>query len=92
MLNFIIKRLLTSILVIIGVTIVIFSLVHMAPGDPIQIMAGLDAKEEDIEALRVKMGMDKPLIVQYFNYVKGLLHLDLGKSIITKPWEVHHHK
>lgn len=83
MLNFIIKRLLTSILVIIGVTIVIFSLVHMAPGDPIQIMAGLDAKEEDIEALRVKMGMDKPYIVQYFNYVKGLLHLDLGKSIIT---------
>lgn len=46
-------------------------------------MAGLDAKEEDIEALRAKMGMDKPLIVQYFNYVKGLLHLDLGKSIIT---------
>lgn len=83
MLNFIIKRLLTSILVIIGVTIVIFSLVHMAPGDPVQMMAGLDAKEEDIEALRVKMGMDKPLIVQYFNYVKGLLHLDLGKSIIT---------
>ena len=83
MLNFIIKRLLTSILVIIGVTIVIFSLVHMAPGDPVQMMAGLDAKEEDIEALRAKMGMDKPLIVQYFNYVKGLLHLDLGKSIIT---------
>ena len=79
----IIKRLLTSILVIIGVTIVIFSLVHMAPGDPVQMMAGLDAKEEDIEALRAKMGMDKPLIVQYFNYVKGLLHLDLGKSIIT---------
>lgn len=83
MLNFIIKRLLTSILVIIGVTIVIFSLVHMAPGDPVQMMAGLDAKEEDIEALRAKMGMDKPLIVQYFNFVKGLLHLDLGKSIIT---------
>ena len=83
MLNFIIKRLLTSILVIIGVTIVIFSLVHMAPGDPVQMMAGLDAKEEDIEALRAKMGMDKPLIVQYSNYVKGLLHLDLGKSIIT---------
>ena len=83
MLNFIIKRLLTSILVIIGVTIVIFSLVHMAPGDPVQMMAGLDAKEEDIEALRAKMGMDKPLIVQYFNDVKGLLHLDLGKSIIT---------
>ena len=83
MLNFIIKRLLTSILVIIGVPIVIFSLVHMAPGDPVQMMAGLDAKEEDIEALRAKMGMDKPLIVQYFNYVKGLLHLDLGKSIIT---------
>ena len=83
MLNFIIKRLLTSILVIIGVTIVIFSLVHMAPGDPVQMMAGLDAKEEDIEALRAKMGMDKPLIVQYFNYVKGILHLDLGKSIIT---------
>lgn len=55
----------------------------MAPGDPVQMMAGLDAKEEDIEALRAKMGMDKPLIVQYFNYVKGLLHLDLGKSIIT---------
>lgn len=46
MLNFIIKRLLTSILVIIGVTIVIFSLVHMAPGDPVQMMAGLDAKRK----------------------------------------------
>ena len=64
MLNYIIKRLLVSILVVIGVTIVIFSLVHLAPGDPVQMMAGLDAKPEDVAALRAKLGMDRPLIIQ----------------------------
>jgi len=83
MLNFVIKRLLYSLLVVIGVTIVIFSLVHLAPGDPVQMMAGIDASPEDVEAMRAKLGMDQPLIIQYFNYVKGLLRFDLGKSIIT---------
>ncbi len=83
MLNFIIKRLLYSLLVVIGVTIVIFSLVHLAPGDPVQMMAGIDASPADVEAMRAKLGMDQPLMIQYFNYVKGLLRFDLGKSIIT---------
>ena len=83
MLNFIIKRLLTSVLVVIGVTIVIFSLVRLSPGDPVRMMAGLDASEEDVEALREKLGMNEPLIVQYFNYVNDLLHLDLGQSIVS---------
>lgn len=83
MLNFIIKRLLTSVLVVIGVTIVIFSLVHLSPGDPVRMMAGLDASEEDVEALREKLGMNEPLIVQYFNYLNDLLHLDLGQSIVS---------
>ena len=81
--NFIIKRLLTSVLVVIGVTIVIFSLVRLSPGDPVRMMAGLDASEEDVEALREKLGMNEPLIVQYFNYVNDLLHLDLGQSIVS---------
>ncbi len=83
MLKFILKRLALSILVIFGVTVVIFSLVHLAPGDPVRMMAGMDASQEDVDALRIKMGMDKPLPVQYFNYVRDLLRLDLGKSIVT---------
>lgn len=83
MLNYIIKRLLVSILVVIGVTIVIFSLVHLAPGDPVQMMAGLDAKPEDVAALRAKLGMDRPLIIQYFSYARDLLRFDLGTSIVT---------
>ncbi len=83
MLNFILKRLLVSIFVVLGVTVVIFSLVHLSPGDPVRMMAGIDASDEDVEALREKLGMNDPLIVQYFRYLNDLIHLDLGQSIIS---------
>ena len=83
MLNYVIKRLLVSVFVVLGVTVVIFSLVHLSPGDPVRMMAGIDASDEDVEALRDKLGMNDPLIVQYFRYLNDLVHLDLGQSIIS---------
>lgn len=83
MLNYVIKRLLVSVFVVLGVTVVIFSLVHFSPGDPVRMMAGIDASDEDVEALRDKLGMNDPLIVQYFRYLNDLVHLDLGQSIIS---------
>lgn len=81
MLNYIIRRVLYAIPVLIGVTFLVFMIVHLTPGDPVRVMAGEDASEADVEALRVKLGMDKPLLVQYGKYLERLVHLDLGKSI-----------
>ena len=64
--RFIAKRIISVIPVLIIVSIVIFSLIHLVPGDPATAMLGDLATEEDIAALRIRMGLDKPLIEQYF--------------------------
>lgn len=81
MLNYIIRRILYAIPVVIGVTFLVFMISHLTPGDPVRMMAGEDASEADVEALRVKLGMDKPLMMQYGNYLYRVAHFDLGKSI-----------
>lgn len=78
--NNILKRLFFSIFVLIGVTIIAFSLMRLGGGDPASLMAGALASEEEIQDFRVRMGLDKPYFVQYFNYMKGLLRGDLGYS------------
>ncbi len=69
----------------IGVTLLTFSLIHLIPGDPVMLMAGERGIDPQRHArLKAQLGLDKPLPVQYANYVKGILHGDLGKSIVTK--------
>lgn len=75
-----VKRLLASVIVLIGVTIVAFLLVRLGGGDPARMMAGETATAEEVEEYRIRMGLDQPWIIQYFNYVKGLLKGDLGYS------------
>lgn len=76
-----IRRLLQTIPVIIGVTILVFSLMHLIPGDPAQIMAGESAPAHQVDAIRDRLGLNEPLLAQYGKYVSNLVQGDLGTSI-----------
>lgn len=82
--RFIAKRIISVIPVLIIVSIVIFSLIHLVPGDPATAMLGDLATEEDIAALRIRMGLDKPLIEQYFIWIGNIFHGDFGMSVVNK--------
>ena len=76
----IIRRLLTLVPVLAVVGIVVFVLIHVAPGDPAAVMAGSDATTERIEQLRHHMGLDRPLPEQFWTWVTRALRGDLGDS------------
>jgi dipeptide transport system permease protein len=79
----IIKRLLLAVPSLIGVVIVTFLLTRALPGDPAAYFAGPAATKEAVEQVRVKLGLDKPLLVQFVRYVGDLSHGDLGASLTT---------
>ena len=72
------------ILLLLGMSFIVFASLYIAPGDPAQMVAGVAATEQDIEAVRVSLGLDKPFLVQYGIYLKNLLTLDLGMSYTTR--------
>ncbi len=84
MARFLAKRIASLILVIIGITFIVFTATHCLPADPARAAAGPSASAEQVEQKRVELGLDKPVYEQYFNYVKGLLSLDMGKSYKSK--------
>ncbi|MCP8617924.1 ABC transporter permease [Salirhabdus salicampi] len=84
MLAYTIRRLLMLIPVLLGMTLLVFSIVHFIPGNPAQILLGETATEEAIEKLEEQMGLNKPYVVQYGIYVSNLLQGDLGISLKTK--------
>jgi peptide/nickel transport system permease protein len=75
-----VRRLLASVIVLIGVSVIAFLLVRLGGGDPARMMAGETATPEEIEEYRVRMGLDQSWLVQYLTYIKGLLKGDLGYS------------
>jgi peptide/nickel transport system permease protein len=77
------KRVLAAIPSLIGVVIVTFLLTRALPGDPAAYFAGPAATKEAIEQIRATLGLDQPLIIQFFHYVTDLAHGDLGKSLTT---------
>ena len=78
------RRLAVAAPVLLGVSILVFLILHLLPGDPAQIMLfGSNPTPQQVENLRVALGLDKPLPVQYLLYVGRLLHGDLGQSFIT---------
>jgi len=85
MLTFIIRRLLLSVVVLFIVTIVVFAGMRMLPGDPIRMLIPAteqsDLTEQQIIELKHQFGLDRPVIVQYINWIGGLLHGDMGVSI-----------
>lgn len=82
--NFLVSRLLAAAVVVLGVTCLVFLLIHLVPGDPVDVMLGETAHPVDRAALRVSLGLDQPLAVQLYHYLERLLHLDLGTSLHTR--------
>ncbi|WP_134684346.1 ABC transporter permease [Brevibacillus migulae] len=78
---FIVKRLLLTIPILILVSIMTFSLIHMIPGDPARVILGQEATPEAYQALRTELGLDKPIVEQYFSWMGKVLSGDLGMSI-----------
>lgn len=81
MLTYILQRLLSALLVIFGVVSIVFLLIHMIPGDPVEIMLGESASTADREMLRSALGLDQPVWLQFQQYLAGLMQLDMGNSI-----------
>lgn len=80
----IIKRLTSLFTVIFGVLLLTFLLIHLVPGDPVDVMLGESANMADREALRADLGLDQPLVNQFGSYLAKLMHGDLGLSIHTQ--------
>ena len=83
MLKYILKRLLLLIPVVIGITFFIYVILSAAPGDPTQLILGMDATEADLAVLRAELGLDKPVVVQYINYMFGVLRGNFGTSWLS---------
>ncbi len=81
MATYLFKRTIVLILTLLLVSVVIFSVLMVLPGDPAQIVLGIQATPEMLQKLRQQMGLDRPVILQYLNYMKGLVRGDLGRSI-----------
>jgi peptide/nickel transport system permease protein len=82
-LRFLLRRLGTAVLTLIGLVAIVFLMTKMIPGDPARVAAGEGATQEQVERIREQLGLDEPLIVQFFRYLAKLAHGDLGTSIAT---------
>lgn len=78
------RRLAWSVVVLFGLSVIVFVIARMVPGDPARMALGPAASAEQVERLRVEMGLDQPLLVQYAVYVSGLVRGDLGDSLLTR--------
>lgn len=81
---YIVRRILVTIPVLLLITLMVFSLIHLIPGDPATVILGQEATEAAKTALRHQLGLDKPLPVQYLTYLGGVLHGDLGRSLTDR--------
>jgi peptide/nickel transport system permease protein len=84
--SYIVRRLLTMIPVLIGVTLLVFLLIHIAPGDPVALIIGDDPRvsAEDIANIRQSMGLDQPLMTQYAKFITNAVRGDLGTSLHSR--------
>ncbi len=80
---YILRRVLLIIPVLVGLSIVTFTVARLVPGDPVKLAAGPRASPEEIQRLREEFGLDKPLVVQYLEYMRGVLQGDLGRSLMN---------
>ena len=77
-------RLVQSVPVLLAITLIAFSVMHLVPGDPARVMLGSRATEEAVATLRAQLGLDRPLVGQYVDFVAGALRLDFGDSLFQK--------
>ena len=84
MLSYTGKRLLQTVFVLFGISLITFTLLQVVPGDPVALMLEKRADPETIARVRSELGLDLPYYVQYLNFIKGAVHLDFGTSYFTK--------
>lgn len=84
MLGLIIRRVIQLFFLLIGISFIVFLSMHLAPGDPASIIGGPTATKADLAAIREKLGLNQPLLVQYWQYLWGLFHGNLGYSFQTQ--------
>src|SRR6185503_3900837 len=78
--RYLLRRLLLTVPVLLGVATLVFALIHLVPGDPAQSMLGESASPKEIEALQKSLGLDRPLVTQYRLFLAGLARGNLGTS------------
>ena len=81
--RFIARRLLLAIPVIIVMSVFVFLMIHLVPGDPVQTMLGFRATPHNVATVREQLGLDRPLLAQYLTWAGGLLHGDFGQDFIS---------
>jgi peptide/nickel transport system permease protein len=79
---FLIRRVLLTLPILFIVSVVCFSLINLIPGDPATVILGPEASEQAREQMRERLGLDKPIVVQYVDWLGGVLHGDLGESLV----------
>jgi peptide/nickel transport system permease protein len=84
MTRFMVTRILSAMIGLLGVICLVFLLIHVIPGDPVEVMLGESAQPTDKEGLRHALGLDLPLHQQWWMYFKALLHLDFGTSLFSR--------
>ncbi len=84
MFSFLISRLVSAAIVVLGVSCLVFLFIHIVPGDPVEVMLGESARPADREALRQALGLDQPLLTQMGHYYSNLFQLNLGASLYSQ--------
>ncbi|WP_102106529.1 ABC transporter permease [Oceaniglobus roseus] len=81
---YLVRRLLVSLLILLGVSFITFVLLYALPADPVRQIAGRSATAQTVENIRAQLGLDQPLMVQYWRYLTGLVQGDLGRSYLQR--------
>ncbi|MCC6175409.1 MAG: ABC transporter permease [Chloroflexi bacterium] len=84
MARYVVQRILWTIPIVLGVSLIVFGIMKMVPGDVAQVMAGTDGTAEDVENIRHALGLDRPVYEQYLTYLWRSLHGDFGRSAVTR--------
>lgn len=79
--RYFVKRVLGAIPLLLAISFLIFMFIHLIPGDPVRLIVGYEATQDEVKVVRDALGLNKPLLVQYVDYMSGLLTGDLGNSI-----------
>lgn len=82
--RYIIQRLVLALVVVLGVTFVVFLIIHLVPGEPARVILGVQANAEDIAALNERLGLNRPFLEQYGSWLWGIVNGDFGVSLITR--------
>jgi peptide/nickel transport system permease protein len=82
--QYVVRRLLVTFPVLLGVSILAFAIMHVVPGDPVRLMAGPDAPEDVVQRMRAELGLERPLPLQYWSFLTRALQGDLGRSLRSR--------